>query len=78
MNQRKAWLGIGAVLLLLAVVIYWSSKEEPEVYPPYTSESPALNGLRGFYTLLEEQGQGPHAGPQLLGSFQDPAPPGRS
>ncbi|MYL36809.1 DUF4350 domain-containing protein [Halobacillus litoralis] len=58
MNQRKAWLGIGAVLLLLAVVIYWSSKEEPEVYPPYTSESPALNGLRGFYTLLEEQGQG--------------------
>lgn len=57
MNQRKTWLGIGAALLLFAGVIYWSSKEEPEVYPPYTSESPAPNGLKGFYTLLEERDQ---------------------
>ncbi|MUV37516.1 hypothetical protein JNUCC1_01322 [Lentibacillus sp. JNUCC-1] len=52
--DKKGWLWIAGLLIVLIGVGYLTKSDQPKPYPPYTLDSPAPDGIKGFYTYLKD------------------------
>lgn len=53
--MKKSWLWIGLLLLLFLICSYFILSKQPKEFAPFDSESPSPNGIKGFYTYLDNE-----------------------
>ncbi|OLS38489.1 DUF4350 domain-containing protein [Bacillus sp. MRMR6] len=52
MNKKQSMILLSLLLLLFAIVNYFSFSEQPNTYPDYVSDSPSPSGVKAIYTYL--------------------------
>jgi hypothetical protein len=55
MNKKQSMILLSLLLLLFAIVNYFSFSEQPNTYPDYVSDSPSPSGVKAIYTYLHNE-----------------------
>ncbi|MEW9050455.1 MAG: DUF4350 domain-containing protein [Neobacillus sp.] len=55
MNKKQSMILLSLLLLLFAVVNYFSFSKQPKYYPDYVSDSPSPSGVKAIYTYLQNE-----------------------
>ncbi|WP_423802376.1 DUF4350 domain-containing protein [Neobacillus sp. SAB-20_R2A] len=54
-KARKGWLWLVILIVVFALLSYFTFTPKPKVYPNYVTESPSPTGTKGFYTYLKKE-----------------------
>ncbi len=53
--KKKGWIWFGVLVVLFTICSFFVLSQKPQEFSPYDSTSPSPNGLKAFYTYLDNE-----------------------
>ncbi|WP_404428073.1 DUF4350 domain-containing protein [Sutcliffiella horikoshii] len=53
--KKKGWIWFGVLIVLFTICSFFVLSQKPQEFSPYDSTSPSPNGLKAFYTYLDNE-----------------------